>query len=63
MVKYQHHRVWLKKMATKVHTPPSICGDSSIGQINQTLQDFITFTNGLESSLDSFIDPVLNKSS
>ena len=51
----------VEKMATKVHTPPSICGDSSIGQINQTLQDFITFTNGLESSLDSFIDPVLNK--
>ena len=51
----------LEKDTTKSWMPPSLCGDDAIGQMTQTIQDFITFTNGLESALGEFIDPITNK--
>tara|TARA_Y100001963_G_scaffold147131_1_gene223040 strand:+ start:141 stop:2642 length:2502 start_codon:yes stop_codon:yes gene_type:complete len=46
---------------TKVQERPDPCNDTAIGQLTQVLTDFITMTNGLESSLDKFIDPIENK--
>ena len=51
----------LEKDTTKSWMPPSLCGDDAIGQMTQSIQDFITFTNGLESALGEFIDPITNK--
>ena len=46
---------------TKEQDRPDPCNDTAIGQLTQVLTDFITVTNGLESSLDNFIDPIQNK--
>ena len=47
--------------ATKTLVKPGNCGNDLIGRITQVLTDFITLTNGLESSLGKFIDPIRNK--
>jgi len=47
--------------ATKVQENPSNCGNDAIGRITQVLTDFIALTNGLESSLGKFVDPLRNE--
>lgn len=39
---------------------PSTCGNDAIGRLTQTITDFITLTNSLESSLGKFVDPISN---
>ena len=46
---------------TKTQDRPDPCNDTAIGQLTQVLTDFITMTNGLESSLNKFVDPIENK--
>ena len=47
--------------ATKVQENPSNCGSDAIGRITQVITDFIALTNGLESSLGKFVDPLRNE--
>ena len=49
-----------EKKNTKEHQVPSNCGNDAIGQLTQVLTDFISLTNGLESALGSYVDPVAN---
>lgn len=49
------------KLGTVTITPPSDCHNNLIGQITQALQDFISFTNGLQKYAGVYIDPVLNE--
>ena len=51
----------IENKTTKVHEPPDPCNDTAVGQLTQVLTDFITMTNGLESSLNNFVDPIQNK--
>ena len=46
--------------ATGRHVNPSNCKNDTIGQITQVLTDFIALTNGLESALGQFVDPIAN---
>jgi len=46
---------------TKTQDRPDPCNDTAVGQLTQVLTDFITVTNGLESSLNNFVDPIQNK--
>ena len=51
----------LENDTTRTQLPPAACGDTAVGQLTQVLTDFISMTNGLESSLDNFISPLQNK--
>jgi hypothetical protein len=42
-------------------TTPNGCENNLIGQITQKLQDFISFTNGLDKYANVYLDPVLNE--
>ena len=49
------------KTADITLTIPNGCQNNLIGQITQALQDFMAITNGLDSFLGTYIDPVLNE--
>jgi hypothetical protein len=49
------------KKADIPFTIPNGCQNNLIGQITQALQDFMAITNGLDSFLGTYIDPVLNE--
>ena len=46
---------------TEEQDRPDPCKDTAVGKLTQVLTDFITVTNGLESSLNEFVDPLQNK--
>ena len=51
----------IESKTTKEHDRPDPCNDTAVGKLTQVLTDFITVTNGLESSLNEFVDPLQNK--
>jgi hypothetical protein len=51
----------IEKKCDRTYISVNGCQNNLIGQITQTLQDFIAFTNGLDQYLGTYIDPVLNE--
>jgi hypothetical protein len=51
----------IEKKCDRTYISVNGCQNNLIGQITQTLQDFIAVTNGLDQYLGTFIDPVLNE--
>jgi len=49
------------KSTTKNWTPPSPCGDDQTSKLTETVEEFMTFANGLEDALGEFTDPITNK--
>ena len=49
------------KSTTKNWTPPSPCGDDQTSKLTQTVEEFMSFANGLENAFGEFTDPITNK--
>ena len=53
--------VAIEKKTTREQFIPSTCGDDAISRMTQVITDFISLVNGLESSLGTFVDPLVNE--
>ena len=49
------------KSTTKNWTPPSPCGDDQTSKLTETVEEFMSFANGLENAFGEFTDPITNK--
>ncbi len=50
-----------EKKFTKKYRRPTGCGDNPISEVMGQVQDFISMVDGLEQSLDTYVDPIRNK--
>lgn len=50
-----------KKACEITYEKPTGCDNNLLGSISKILQDFISITNGLDSYLSTYVDPVLNE--
>jgi hypothetical protein len=51
----------LEKKCDATYTIPNGCKNNLISEITRYLQDFISFTNGLDNYIGVYIDPIINE--